>query len=434
VKPILNIGALSYFFFIIFAAVYGYKEYIPTYMLVMQSLIAIAFFICLNLSLKIITIWQLLFVVLFYNIIFSVILRCLFWEYTGKPFADAVDCYFYDGLVLKYLNEEYFTFFTYGLSNVDIDDFGFLHILYVVYYFIGDVDIARNVLLVLNSLCITYTSYLVYKFCLMLNIKMRTALVAGGGYGFFPFMVVTSAVGLKENFFCLFITLSFYLMYVYKDRKSIYILIITLLLIASTWLFRMAVSLMIFLSFCLFLFVNDRNKKMIFYLVVIGIILTPFILNFFLIVATGFSLDHILAVTEARGRGIEGNASMKWGIQILSSFLGPFPNFTRTAQYGIYHSAGLLLKSLMSLFFFCGLSAVWRRMDIKIYPVVLYLLMGGVMLVLAGVALDMRYHVTFFSLWIILGAYAWQYAKPKKITFFVYTIFIVFLILVYNLR
>ena len=64
-KPILNIGALSYFFFIIFAAVYGYKEYIPTYMLVMQSLIAIAFFICLNLSLKIITIWQLLFVVLF---------------------------------------------------------------------------------------------------------------------------------------------------------------------------------------------------------------------------------------------------------------------------------------------------------------------------------------------------------------------------------
>ncbi|MCY6361397.1 hypothetical protein NXX60_01245 [Bacteroides thetaiotaomicron] len=56
------------------------------------------------------------------------------------------------------------------------------------------------------------------------------------------------------------------------------------------------------------------------------------------------------------------------------------------------------------------------------------------MLVLAGVALDMRYHVTFFSLWIILGAYAWQYAKPKKITFFVYTIFIVFLILVYNLR
>lgn len=56
-----------------------------------------------------------------------------------------------------------------------------------------------------------------------------------------------------------------------------------------------------------------------------------------------------------------------------------------------------------------------RRMDIKIYPVMsLFTLWGDVMLVLAGVALDMRYHVTFFSLWIILGAYAWQYALNLK--------------------
>lgn len=433
-KALIHINIYIYILFLIVSAIYGYKEYIPTFMLVMQSFIAFVFFICVKASLKIVNIKQQLGWVFFYTLIFSFLLRLIFWEYTDKPFADANDSYAYDGIATKYINEGYLSFSKYGLSSYNIDDFGFFYIIYTVYHFIGDAKVAQYLMLILNSLCITYSSYIVYRLCLMLNIEKKIALAATGFYVFFPFLFVTSAVGLKENVFNLFVSLAFYFMYRYKEKKKIYLLVSALLFVFSTWFFRMAICLMLFVSFGFQLIVNERNKKTILYLVLVGIILAPFVLNAFLLATTGISLEQVLAVTEARGKVVGENPTTKWLVQILSSLFGPFPNFTRTAQYGIYHSSGLLLKSLMNLFFFCGLSVVWKRMDAKIYPIVLYLFMGGMMLVLSGVALDMRYHVTFFSLWIVIVAYAWQYAKPKKMLSVAYVIFTVLLILVYNLR
>jgi len=145
-------------------------------------------------------------------------------------------------------------------------------------------------------------------------------------------------------------------------------------------------------------------------------------------------MEHVYNVTEYRMSGSGGLNTTGWMIHGIAAIFGPFPNFTRMVQYGIYHSSGLLLKCILNLFAFTGVVFAIKRFDYRYYPLVLYLLMGIFMLLGSGTSLDMRYHVTFLPALIILAAYSLNTVRIKNIVLWGYCALSCVVIALYNLR
>ena len=145
----------------------------------------------------------------------------------------------------------------------------------------------------------------------------------------------------------------------------------------------------------------------------------------------GISLEDVLTVSENR---IGEDNKAGWYIQFLSAFCGPFPNYSRAVQYGIISSFALQLKCLLNFFALYAIYTILRRGDYRYYWIVLFFIMGMVMVSVAAVSLDMRYHVTFFPALILLTGYGLEKIESNKLLFALYSIFLVAIIFVYNSR
>lgn len=434
----LIIYIILYLFFVFYYAFEGYKEEIPTYMFYIQILYALCYFIALCYAYKNKSIKYLLVNVCLYSIFFSGLLRWCFWTYTGMPFASAVDSYNYESFAVTSLHfiKDFPDYVSYILSIdfMKFDDLGYTTFCYIVYNLFGNAEVARNVMLFVNALFITFSSLFLYKLMVVLSIKKTYARFLGGVWGFFPFFSVTSAVGLKENIFCFFVIGAFYFMYSYKENKFFISLFLFFVFILMCAFFRIAVAFMLFLSFIIIILTNEKNKKgilMVFLLFfLIGISLLSILINMM-----GRSWEILLATTNDRFKSMGGGSnSFKWGVQIMSAFIGPFPNFSRAVSYGFIHSAGLLFKVIISFPFILGVYYVVRDLEYRYYPLLAFVFMGMVMLVIAGVALDMRYQVTFFSMMLPIIALSFSKRCFFRSLYGIYICCIIFTIMLYNMR
>lgn len=436
---VFNFWGIIYIIAIFVTYLHGYKEAIPHYMLSLQVIIAVAYFIsfhfCIKLESK-----RSIFCFIFLNFLaFSLLLRYTFIECTGDAYANIIgnDSYKYERNALRFIDKDYMTFVK-GIINrgpMNIDDLGYSSIIYFITRFFQDINWARNAVLLLNSLAITYSSYFIYRLCTILNLSDRLALSAAIIYGLFPFFYVSSAVGLKENIFCFLIIGSFYYMYKYKQKRVFTAFLSSCIFILLTFFFRSAITLMLIFSYIPLLYCNQYNRKKSIYIGILcgGILIS--LLPIIVLEFTGISMEHVSRVTEARLTRTGESKITQWLIQILSSTIGPFPNFTRAAQYGIYHNSGLLLKCFLSFFTYIGAYQALKKLEYQFYPIILFLLMGYSMLVLSGVALDMRYHVTFLFAFMIMAIKGIQeYIPNNKYLLYPYTICCILIITFYNIR
>lgn len=437
-NTILNTWGILFFVGIFAAAFIGYKEVIPDYMLVMHVVIALLYYMGLRYSVNHTKITALLSVTLIYFTFISFLLRYLFWEYTGDPFADTDGCdsYRYESYALRFKDYD-FVCYVKGVLQLpmsNVDDLGYTSIVYFMAKWFGDISVVRNVILLINVFSITVSTYLIYKICILLNISRNIASFSAAVYGMFPFFCVSSAVGLKENIFCLMITASLYYMYKYKNDKRFSNLIATVVFIASTYLFRFAICLMLCMVFITSLYVNGHNRKRVWIVILVACAVVVSFLDVIIYNFANIEMEHIYEVTEKRMAKSGGLDTTGWAIQSIAAIFGPFPNFTRTAQYGIYHSSGLLLKCILNLFACTGFVCVIKRFDYRYYPVALYLIMGIFMLLGTGTSLDMRYHVTFLPALIVLAAYTLDTVKIRNIILWGYCTCVCIVIAFYNLR
>ena len=407
-------------------------------MQVSQILIAVIYFLNLHLCLHLKE-RKYVFGFIFLNFfIMSFILRSIFIIYTGDPYANTEGCdsYKYETQAMLFANESYGNFLRGILSNgsMNVDDIGYSTIVFVINNFFSDLAWTRSFVIFLNAIAITSSSYLMYRLLLNLGIEQKLALFGTCIYGFFPFFFVSSAMGLKENIFCFLIIASFYYMYRFKRKKTIVSFMASCLFISLTFFFRSVITLMLILSYIALLCSNKYNRKRIIFIATIAGGLLLCILPAVILSFTGISMELVARVTESRLARTSDSVSMQWLIQILASIIGPFPNFTRTAQYGIYHASGLLLKCFLGFFACVGVWGILRKLDYSFYPVVLYMLMGCLMLIMSGVALDMRYHVTFFFAFVVLMIKGFQMYAYKKYLYYLYIALSMSVVCFYNLR
>lgn len=407
----LNLSVITFASFLIIVAAQGYKETFASFMIPMQISVGICYFGCLYFSARIKNCRQLLICILGYNLVFSFLFRIIFINYYNAPYGLAVDSYTYDYIGHKAEYNSISRMINYISAFWDIDDFGYSIFTMLIFKGFG-AETARWIVLFLNSVFITISSYLLYRIGLMLFNNKKISIICSALWGYFPFMFITASVGLKENVFCTVIMAFWFFVYKFYAHRTIGNIIWVIIFLTLTFAFRKAITLMLLFSFILLCIINENNKKKIVLVIILGGILAPFCASYAIEAFTGVSMEKIMAVTEGRNAtmGTETPGPM---VQMVAALFGPFPNFNRLVSYGLYYSSGLLFKSLTSIFCLTGLYYVGKYFDFKFYPIALYLIFGIAMLILGGVALDMRYAITFYMAFIVFLCYGMTRLKNR---------------------
>ena len=382
----------------------------------------------ISISTRIKNINQLLFCIFFSSLIISFATRIFFLDYYKSPFGLSTDSYTYDTWVIPFLKSG----FSYLINNLSIDDFGYPYILYHVYKIAGDVEFGRVLMLLLNSLLLVLSSGILYRLSILLDFPIREAIIAAGLYGFNPFLYITASVGLKEVIFCFLIISSLYYMFRWRENKDIVSFVLCVCFILSTLFFRTAICLMLLICLGLYAITTNSNKKSILWFLMICGICSPIFANYILENFIGISIEQLIAIARFRSLAM-GSEIIGPIVQVCAALIGPFPNFFRLGQYAVLFSSGILLKSLFNIFFFIGAWDVISDLNYRFYPLVLFSLFGIVSVILAGVALDMRFVITFFPSFILVSLYGIQ--RINKFGFFYpYLLFLVIITAAYNVR
>jgi hypothetical protein len=432
-----------YIFHLFFFGVVKYHEVITVYANVLQIVFATFFFFflyyipILKLNIKVV-----LLLVFLYSLVFSFVLRYCFIDFTSNIFGPAVsDSYFYHSFAMNVMRKDLDYFVMYLTSQYkNIDDYGFPTILYIIYTIAGTEASALNLTLLFNTLAITLSTYFLYKLLILLRFQAGISCFLSACWGLFPFLFVIAAVGLKENFFCLFILLSFYYMYKYKKQRRISSLVLSFMGIICTYFFRIAIPFMIIISFVILIMANSKWRKNIFIVLFILLIAGTICMKILFSYIFPVSLESLLfRVIANRANGISNNLIISFAVLIATSLIGPFPNFSNAIQdggerYWIVYNSALLFKVIVSFYILVGIWRIIKTYNFRYYSILAYIGMGLLLLVLSGVALDMRYQITFYPIMIPIIAYAF---KGRKISNLLYSFYIIVssgLVILYNIR
>lgn len=428
---ILLLG-ISFLFILLFAYLFGLQEEIQPEMVGFEFLIGILFFTCLYISPNIKNIKQLCFLVFIFCMFCSLILREYFLIYYEQPYGLGTDSYKYDLVVSPNVDKTYEDALNSMPYYFGIDDIGYTTVLYVFFKIFGPNNFGRFFVILFNSILLFLSSYYIFKLAITLNFNKQYSLLAAGIFGFFPFFPITAAVGLKEDIFCCIVCGALYYIIIWMKYKTVPNFLKACIFIILSIFFRTSIFLMLFLILGACFIIKYKNRKGFIKWAIILAAVSPIFANFILVAVTGISFEQVLAVTEGRNQRMGASVSGPI-IQLIAALFGPFPNFIKLAEYGLYYSSGLLFKSIFNFFTLFGFYLVIRKYLFRYYPLDIYFVFGLAFLIIGGVALDMRFACVFFPAQILLGVYG--LSNIKKLTlFYWYLPFILLLIFNYNIR
>lgn len=432
-------GVFFVVFFTLFLAV-GFKEKVDMYLVITEFIFALIYGLLLIVITNKVNIYPrtiFYYFVFFYSLSLAFLLRWLFIRYTGEIFQEAGDSYTYDEvarssvLLNKSLGNHLLAAEQELVSgSLSLDDYGFNAIVFWVYKLFG-VDFGRWMMLLFNAISVAISSLYLSKSFVLLNISPAISSVCVSFFAFYTFFPVTAAVGLKENFFVMIIMMALYYIKMFKSYQHYKYFIFALICIVGSFCFRLPVGVILLLTFLACIIINEKNYKAIIVLSIIVLIGVFIFLEVIFQFVFGISLEDVLTVSENR---IGEDNKAGWYIQFLSAFCGPFPNYSRAVQYGIVSSFALQLKCLLNFYAIYAIYSIIRKGEYSYYWLSLSFLMGMIMLSVAAVSLDMRYHVTFFPALILLIGYGLDNTKPNRLLFALYSLFIFSIVFVYNIR
>jgi hypothetical protein len=317
--------------------------------------------------------------------------------------------------------------------RLNIDDYGLPIMLWFIYSIAGNEYFGQYLAIIFNALVVSLSTLYLYKTMLFLKIKPFYSRFFCAVFGFFPFFNIISANGaMKENLFCFLIILFFYYMYKYKFKREFASLMLCLFFIFPCILFRLVIPVMMLITFFIQLFSSEKNKKIVIIFLVICFVFGVIFLD--LIIMSLFSKFLSSNLKFALDSKFYGSVWFRWLVQVVSVLFGPFPNFNRSLVFGIMYNSGLFFKVMFSFYLLLGICNLVKNLEYDYYPVVIYVLMGMFFCSVWGVALNMRFQITFFPLMLLIMAYAIQECKLNKIMYYIYAIFSSGLIIAYNIR
>lgn len=418
---------LALIFFAIYFYLVGYKEEIPLYMEVMRVVITLHYCSLLYAALRIKMSKELLYLWIFLSFVL-ISLGLQYWRIaeTKEIFGDSADSYTYMYYVTKY-NHYSLPDFWHALLHekshpFNVDDLGFTTIIYFLAKPFGrDYQTIAGVLILCNAVTYVIGIGCFHKLSEKLVGDDKRALAATILWAGFSHLITTSAGGAKEVFFLTFIIIAMYSIYRYKEKPTLLRLISAILLISINYFFRYAICGALVFSLICIIIVNEQNKRTIVKSAFFAILFTFPILTFLLpLITGGITLEHILWVTGNRMDSMQGSFLTKLIVPPFALLFGPFPNLDRMNSSGFLYAYSLFLKDFLSIYFLSSFVQIIKAYKYEYYPILTFVFCNMLMLIVAGVSLDIRYHLTYIPFFFLICMVPHEYGVNKTLKTYIF--------------
>lgn len=439
-RSVIYVYIALFLFYYIYYILVGYREHIPNYMLFLQGFYFVIYTSSLivtshkNFSLKLLAVF-----VFFYSLLAGVLIRWISWHFLNEPFLGGADSVGYDmqgfvGITREFSYGQYISYL--NQNDTNIDDLGMPSIVFWVYSLFSTGKSGQNAMVVLNAMVIACSVFPLNGILRQVRIERPMRRFCTTVYCCFPFLSLTAAVGLKENFFVFIILNSVYYLLRYGETRKIRHIFLAILFIIGSLFFRLAILAILLISGIVALIARESNKKVFLTFILFGIIGGALSISLVIGILYGKDLEAVLAVTEYRsGASTESvGSTVTWVVSMLAVLFGPYANFAHMSEYAIVHSSGVLFKGVLGCPLLIGLWTTIRHLSWRYYPLTVYFLLHTIMVVLAGVSLDMRYQITMFPLSLPFIAKSLQEQKISRTFFLIYIIVLFGLTWFYNKR
>lgn len=434
-NAILRWTALFYFLFSVWALA-NFREAMSGNMLTLTYALSASFYLLVWIGTSMRSNKFIIFSAIFFSLFWGIQLREVYLIDIGNYFGEGIDIKYYEKITIANIDSSLGSFINVLFNDIGVDDWGFFSLLYMLYSAAGTVDGGRTLVVISNIIAISLSSIYFVNILRRFGTPSQIAFFLLSLLAFSPFNIVTFSVGLKENFFLCLIILTLYAMIRSSERRNIASFLLALGGIFLNFFFRPPVAVALLIVYFVAGVITEKNKSKLFYwAMILGGIMLPFIDAIFSMLFNR-SLEEILYTTNYR-LGQVGSAESGWAVNFIGALLGPFPNFTRSDRYGIYYSSFLLLKSVLGSFFYIGVYKAYRDKILRYIPLLLYWFLSVLLYVFAGVALDYRYHITVFPVWLLfvaLGIKVYNEDKKERKIPVLYISVVLILIFIYNLR
>ena len=414
-------------------------DYFPNVYNSFMQLFMLGFsYLLIRLSLHKNTMWLSIFI---FQIVSSILMRLFNFEMSGSWLgSEAVDAEFYHSLGNQTDSMILSSFIQYMvLNDMNVDDFGFPIIVYISNRIFGCFSI--HALLILNSISILIGSIYLYKLSLRF-VDRYSSKVMTLFWGMMPFSVYTSAAGLKENFFALFIILSFYWLYQFYDYRNLRNFLLFFIFNMIFFLFRLAVGYMLFLSFLFYVILKwEIVRKKLYIILFITIILGLFVfkdLASIIMEQRGYEYDNLFSHSTEKLSDAGGSIAVI--TNLISGFIGPIPSFVSNDYFKIIYitrySFSTFVKMFISFFYLYSIFLFLKLKVIYLTPMIVFTLLNILMIEITFFTLHDRYHWPHLPLLFVLSMYGFEYYRKFKVgkLYACYSYIVVLLIVLFNFR
>lgn len=379
------------------------------------------------------------------SLFYVLTLNFLYYYYTGGFFEfGARDALYYNDIALKLIKEPIWNWIdsfirTTLIEDAPLEDFGATFFVALAYLFYPS-TFTYNILNILLGL-ITLLSLLRIAKKMMPG---RYAMLTVVAYSFASFNLYFFSTGMKETAFVMFTVLTIERFYCFWSKKNIYNLILFVLVLLSLLFFRPAVMYLIILSIIAGISIPSIKSKYGFIILIISSLLFISLFSYYGEIIERYygSSEKIEIGRESLGLTVN---KFTYFVAFISSFIGPFPTilpFDGKEQQSLY-SIGLILKVMLSGFFFVGIINIFKKKIIIAYPLVLFVLLEATSLFLILNSFELRFHLPHFPFIYLISFYCIYlfYSKEQMfgrrflVRYLKYYIYIPMLLIVYwNLR
>lgn len=410
ITDLKHITWITIFSFILFASYFyltGYKQPIPLYLEYMRVALTITYCCTIFLAMSHNLSKPFFFSYLFISFLFlSFSLQQIMLYATNTIYGETNDSYVYLSIGIKYQELGLGDFWTKILkfSYINLDDLGFTTVMHFCAKPFGqDVVSIATSLIVVNSVIYVIGAYYLYRLCILFWDDEQRARIATGLWAGFSTLITTSAGGAKEVIFTAIIVIAMYQIYAYKESPTLPRLLRALFFISLCILFRFAICYALVLSLLTIIFTNENNKRAVLKVAFFGILFSGFILSFILPALTGVTYEHILNVADSRFAKTKSSGFLVSTIfPSISMLIGPYPNMDRADSKGFMYGFSLLLKDFITPFFISAVYGIICNYSYRFYPVLVFIVCNLMMLLVSGVTLDIRYHITYMPFFFLL--------------------------------
>lgn len=322
-------------------------------------------------------------------------------------------------------------------QNIVLDDFGYPLIIFLSKKIFGDYFLTSIVFF--NALAVGFASVFLHKLASIFIPKIYSSFIAIA-WGIMPYGVYTTAAGLKENFFALFIILSFYYLYRAIKVRNFNSYVLFILFTFITFLFRLVIGYAIVLAFFSFIILNNKYIfKYYKYVILFIVFIIPLVFRFiglYIINQRGYEFDVLLELTTEKVGGTLGTI-----INYVAGFIGPFPSFISSSSekitYITRYSFSSFFKMIISFYFWLGTYRIIKNKEIIFFPMIVFYAINTTMLIFTFYTLHDRYQWPHIPIYFIIATYGYiEYQKSKRVRkcYSIYVLCTLLMIFVYNFR